>query len=42
MAKDKFDNEVAGQMNLAGLLDPPEKLVAVSRIFARARKAINS
>lgn len=36
--KDSFDLEIEGQMSIDDLYDPSEKLIAVSRIFARARK----
>jgi hypothetical protein len=35
---DNFDNEIQEQMTITDLYNPPEKLFAVSRIFARARK----
>ena len=35
---DSFDDQIQGQMSIADLFEPPEKLFAVSRIFARARK----
>lgn len=38
MSKDKLDNQTEGQISIADLYDPPERLCAVSRIFARARK----
>ena len=38
MRRDKFDYETEGQLTIADMYDPPEKLFAVSRIFARARK----
>ena len=38
MPKDKLDNQLEGQMTIADLYDPPERLFAVARIFARARK----
>lgn len=38
---DDFDGEVEGQLSLDDLFSPPEKLIAVSRIFARARKEMN-
>ena len=41
MSKDNFDNEFEGQMSLTDLFEPPEKLFAVSRIFARARKEMS-
>lgn len=41
MAKDNFDNQIEGQLSIADLFEPPERLFAVSRIFARARKEMN-
>lgn len=41
MAKSKFDNQIEGQMTIADLFEPPERLFAVSRIFARARKEMS-
>lgn len=41
MVKDNFDNQIEGQMSLADLYEPPERLFAVSRIFARARKEMS-
>ncbi len=41
MAKDSFDDQLEGQMTIADLFDPPERLFAVSRIFARARKEMS-
>lgn len=41
MAKDKYDNQIDGQMTITDLYAPPEKLFAVSRIFARARKEMS-
>lgn len=38
MGNDKLDSEIDGQMSIEDLLDPNEKLIAVSEIFARARK----
>lgn len=38
MAKERFDSQVDGQMTLEELYEPQQKLIAVSRIFARARK----
>lgn len=38
MSKDQLDNQTEGQISIADLYDPPERLCAVSRIFARARK----
>lgn len=37
---DKFDNQIEGQIKLTDLFEPPERLFAVSRIFARARKSM--
>lgn len=39
--KDRFDDQIEGQMSLSDLYDPPERLFAVSRIFARARKEMS-
>lgn len=39
--KDSFDLEIEGQMSIDDLYDPNEKLIAVSRIFARARKEMS-
>ena len=41
MKKDSFDNQIDGQMTISDLFEPPEKLFAVSRIFARARKEMS-
>ena len=41
MGKDKFDDQIDGQMSLSDLFSPPERLFAVSRIFARARKEMS-
>ncbi len=41
MAKDTLDNQINGQMTIADLYEPPERLFAVSRIFARARKEMS-
>ena len=38
---DSFDDQIQGQMSIADLFEPPEKLFAVSRIFARARKSMS-
>ena len=38
MSKDKLDSQIEGQMTIEEYLNPPERLFAVSRIFARARK----
>lgn len=35
---DSFDDQIQGQMSITDLFEPPERLLAVSRIFARARK----
>ena len=40
MKRDKLDTQCDGQMSLDDLFAPPERLFAVSRIFARARKAM--
>ena len=36
-----FDNETDGQLTIADYFDPPERMVAVSNIFARARKQMS-
>ena len=41
MGRDQFDNQIDGQMTIADLYEPPEKLFAVSRIFANARKSMS-
>ena len=41
MSKDKFDNQIEGQMTIEDLYSPPDKLVAVSRVFASARKEMS-
>lgn len=38
MGRDNFDTQVEGQMNLTDVFSPEDRLFAVSRIFARARK----
>lgn len=38
MGTDEFDLQIEGQMSIEDLFEPPERLFAVSRIFARARK----
>lgn len=38
MNKDFLDGQIEGQITLADVYQPPERLIAVSRIFARARK----
>lgn len=39
---DSFDTtEIEGQMTIEDVLDPPERMVAVSQIFARARKQMS-
>lgn len=39
---DSFDStEVEGQLTFEDILDPPERMVAVSQIFARARKQMS-
>lgn len=40
MHKDEFDDQIEGQMAIEDLFQPPEKLFAVHRIFARARKSM--
>lgn len=35
---DRFDNQIDGQMSIEDLYRPSERLFAISRIFARARK----
>ena len=37
----EMDNQYDGQMTIADFFDPPEKLFAVSRVFARARKEMS-
>ena len=39
--RDSFDSQIEGQMSIADLFEPPERLFAVSRIFARARKEMS-
>lgn len=41
MRREEFDLQTEGQMSIEDLFEPPEKLVAVSRIFARARKQMS-
>ncbi len=41
MARDILDNQIDGQMTLLDMFEPPERLFAVSRIFARARKEMS-
>lgn len=41
MKNDRFDDEIEGQMTIYDLYNPPERLFAVSRIFARARKEMS-
>lgn len=36
-----FDNQIQGQMTIDDLFSPPERMVAVSNIFARARKEMS-
>lgn len=36
-----FDDEIEGQMTIADLFEPPERMIAVSNIFARARKQMS-
>ena len=38
---DKPDNQIEGQMTLEDIYKPPERMFAVSRIFARARKEMS-
>lgn len=38
---DQLDNQLDGQMTISDLFKPPERLFAVSRIFARARKSMS-
>lgn len=38
---DSFDYEIEGQMTIEDLFSPPERMVAVSNIFARARKQMS-
>lgn len=38
---DDFDNQMDGQLTIEDMFSPPEKMVAVSNIFARARKQMN-
>ena len=38
---DDFDNQIDGQLTLEDMFSPPERMVAVSNIFARARKQMN-
>lgn len=40
-SNDNFDDGIEGQMKLTELFEPPGRLFAVSRIFARARKEMN-
>ena len=35
---DIFDDQIEGQMSIEDIFEPPQRLFAVSRIFARARK----
>ena len=37
----ELDNQFDGQMTIADFFEPPEKLFAVSRVFARARKEMS-
>lgn len=41
MGQDRPDNQIDGQMSIEDLFEPPERLFAVSRIFARARKEMS-
>lgn len=38
---DNFDGQFEGQLSFADMFEPPERLVAVSKIFARARKEMS-
>ena len=38
---DQLDGEISGQMSIEDIFRPPERLFAVSRIFARARKEMS-
>ena len=38
---DEFDNQIDGQMTFEDIFQPADRLIAVSRIFARARKEMN-
>lgn len=38
---DQFDNEFEGQLTIDDLFNPPERMVAVSNIFAHARKQMS-
>ena len=35
---DDFDGQTAGQMTIQDVFTPPERLLAVSRVFARAKR----
>ena len=35
---DEFDDQIKGQISIDDVFNPPERLFAVSRIFARARR----
>ena len=39
--RDNFDGQIKGQMEIEDLYNPSERLIAVSRIFARARKEMS-
>ena len=41
MAKDNFDNQIEGQLSITDIFSPSDRLFAVSRIFARARKEMS-
>lgn len=41
MTKDTLDNQLDGQMTIADLFTPPDRLIAVSKIFAKARRAMS-
>lgn len=38
---DEFEDQIKGQISIDDLFEPPERLFAVSRIFARARKKMS-
>lgn len=38
MIKNSYDGQIEGQMTLDDMFEPPERMVAVSQKFARARK----
>lgn len=41
MGRDKFDSQIEGQITLEEVLGPPQRLIAVSMVFARARKEMS-